>query len=78
MKPERLFHTQHWWVGCKVKMEGALGQRDKHKPVKGRQQAELGSKPVGWGDGHVCKAAWETSKCKVTRTCTIKKHCTKT
>lgn len=53
-------------------MEGALGQRDKQKPGKGRQQTELGSEP-GMGDGRVCKAAWETSKCKVTRTRSIKK-----
>lgn len=52
-------------------MEGALGQRNKQMPVKSRQQTELGSKP-GVGNGRVCKAAWETSKCRVT-TCTIKK-----
>lgn len=52
-------------------MEGALGQRNKQTPVKSRQQTELGSKP-GVGNGRVCKAAWETSKCRVT-TCTIKK-----
>lgn len=28
-------------------MEGALGQRDKQKLVKGRQQTALGSKPHG-------------------------------
>lgn len=33
-------------------MEGALGQRDKQKPMKGRQQTKLGSKP-GMGDGCV-------------------------
>ena len=61
-----------WWVGCRVRIEGALRQRDKQKPGKGRQQTELGSKP-GMGDGRVCKAAWETSKCRVTRTWFIKK-----
>lgn len=39
----------HWWAGCKVRMEGGLGQRVKHKLVKGRQQTASGAKPRKMG-----------------------------
>lgn len=60
MKPERLFLAQPL-----VGKEGACGQRDEQKPVQGRQQTALGSKP---GMGVCARKNGKQVSARVTRT----------